>query len=217
MFTGIIQACVPVVETKTQPGLTTFVLEFPEKLIQNLQIGASVAVDGVCLTVVKTEGNRVWFDAMDETLRKTTIGEITENQKVNVERSATMGTEIGGHIVSGHVSGTAEIVDVSTPQNNHIVTFRVPPEFMKHIFHKGFIALDGASLTIVDVDKAACTFSVWLIPETLRMTTFGFKQARDKVNVEIDSRTQMIVDTVERVLQEQQHNHLCQPHNALPS
>ncbi|MBI2410795.1 MAG: riboflavin synthase subunit alpha [Candidatus Kerfeldbacteria bacterium] len=217
MFTGIIQACVPVVEATTQPGLTTFVLEFPEKLIQNLHIGASIAVDGVCLTVVKITNNRVWFDAMDETRQKTTLGEITQNRRVNIERSATMGTEIGGHIVSGHVAGIAEIVHVDTPENNHIVTFRVPPAFMPYIFHKGFIALDGASLTIVDVDKTAATFSVWLIPETLRMTTFGFKQASDKVNIEIDSRTQMIVDTIERVLQEQQHNHLCQPQNALPS
>lgn len=204
MFTGIVQACVEVASVDRRPGLVTFAIPLPERASRDLRVGASIAVDGVCLTVTSIAGERaearVTFDAMEETLRRTTIGEIAAGRRVNVERSAALGDEIGGHLVSGHVTGTAEIAEVTTPENNHVVTFRVPPAWMKYILPKGFVALDGASLTIVDVDRAAGTFTVWLIPETLRMTTFGWKRVGDRVNLEIDARTQAIVDTVEQVL-----------------
>lgn len=153
----------------------------------------------MCQTVVRIDGAHATFDAMQETLRKTTIGAIAGARLVNVERSATTGDEIGGHALAGHVSGTAEIVDVSVHENNRVVTFRVPEAWMNYIFSQGFIALDGASLTIVAVDREQATFRVSFIPETLKRTTFGFKGTGDRVNVEIDSRTQIIVDTVERV------------------
>lgn len=139
---------------------------------------------------------------MEETLRKTTIGSLKEGNVVNIERSATMGEEIGGHIMSGHVSTTAEIVAVETPENNKAMTFRVEPIWMKYIFSKGFIGLDGASLTVVDADKGKATFQVWFIPETLRLTKFGEKNVGDWVNVEIDPATQTIVDTVENLLKD---------------
>lgn len=202
MFTGIIQALVPIASLTTKPGLLSFALSLPPRLQENLSLGASIAIDGVCLTVTSVNNGTVTFDVMQETLTRTTLGTLTVGQNVNVERSATMGTEIGGHIVSGHVSCTAEIVAVSSPENNHAVTFQVPKEWMKYIFTKGFIALDGASLTVVDVNKTANTFSVWFIPETLRMTTFGTKDVGDRVNVEVDSRTQTIVETVENYLRE---------------
>jgi len=204
MFTGIVQECVPVVDLKERPGINTLTLKFPNLLLPGLKIGSSVSVDGVCLTTIAIEDNLVSFDAMTETLRKTTIGQIELGQRVNIERSATIGDEVGGHEVSGHVTAMAEIIRVSKPENNHVVTFMVSPEWMKYIFPKGFIALDGASLTVVDVDKKAGTFTVWLIPETLRRTTFGFKREGDLVNLEIDSRTQAIVDTVEQYLQQNQ-------------
>ena len=181
-------------------GHAVLVLLFSEDRVRGLRRGASVAVDGACLTVTKIDKTRVSFDLMGETLAKTTLGQLKENDRVNSERSASLGDEIGGHLLSGHITGTAEIVAIDHPENNHVVTFGVPPEWMKYIFPKGFIALDGASLTIVDVDKAAGTFTVWLIPETLRMTTFGFKKTGDRVNVEIDSRTQTIVDTVQALM-----------------
>jgi riboflavin synthase len=159
-----------------------------------------VSIDGVCQTVVRIDGAHVTFDAMEETLRKTTIDAIAEGWLVNVERSATTGDEIGGHALAGHVSGTAEIADVRVHENNRMVTFRVPEAWMSHILPQGFIALDGASLTIVDVDREHATFRVSFIPETLKRTTFGFKGAGERVNVEIDSRTQIMVETVERVL-----------------
>lgn len=200
MFTGIVKGLGTVVSVADKPGLRTFVVEFPAGYASGLQTGASVAIDGTCLTVTAIDGDRVTFDAMQETLDKTTLGRIAEGSRVNVERSYRVGDEVGGHIVSGHVAGMGEIISVETPENNRVITFRVPKEWMKYILPKGFIGLDGCSLTVVDVDKAAGTFSVWLIPETLALTTFGFKQPGDKVNVEIDSKTQAIVDTVESYL-----------------
>jgi len=121
---------------------------------------------------------------------------------VNVERSAKMGDEIGGHPMSGHVSTMAQITNMDDQENNRVITFRVEPVWMRFIFSKGFIGLDGASLTVVDADKQLGTFKVWFIPETLKLTRFGTKQVGDWVNVEIDPQTQVIVETVERVLSE---------------
>jgi len=202
MFTGIVQACVPITSCQDKPGLKTFSLHLPETLDKNVKLGASIAIDGVCLTVAKKQGQKVIFNAMQETLQKTTIGLLKKGQTVNLERSARFGDEIGGHVVSGHVTGMAKIIHVETPENNQIVTFKVPKAWMKYILPKGFIALDGCSLTIVDVKKSAGTFTVWFIPETLKRTVFGRKQVGDMVNVEIDSRTQAIVDTVEQYMNE---------------
>lgn len=202
MYTGIIQACLPVTQVNFEPGLVKFSVSFLPALRQHLQHGASVAIDGACLTVVDQQGDEVWLDVMQETLTKTTLGKLTVGRKVNVERSFTQGVEIGGHIISGHVDGMAQIIRIEKPQNNHVMTFQPPKELMKYIFNKGFIALDGASLTVVDADQLAGTFKVWFIPETLRMTTFGFKQISDFVNLEVDYQTKVIVDTVERVVLE---------------
>jgi len=198
MFTGIVEACVSVIDVGKKPGLTSFAIKVQPSFQRGLKLGASVAVDGMCLTLVQSKRGVLIFDAMAETLHKTTIGELRPGKKVNLERSATMSTEIGGHILSGHVTGTATIVKIAKPKNNHIVTFRVEKTWMKYILPKGFIALDGVSLTVVDVSPAQGTFTVYFIPETLQRTTFGFKKERDHVNLEIDSRTQAIVDTVER-------------------
>ena len=200
MFTGIIKGLFPVVSIIDKEGLRTFTVQFTPELVDGLQTGASVAVDGVCFTVTAIDHNRVSFDAMEETLRKTTIGNLKEGDSVNIERSARMGDEIGGHIMSGHVSTIAKIVAIDESENNKAVTFQVEPQWMKYIFSKGFISLDGASLTVVDADKSAGTFQVWFIPETLRLTRFGSKQVGDQVNVEIDPQTQVIVETVENIL-----------------
>lgn len=200
MFTGIVQSCVQVVALEQKTKLTRFALSFPKNLLRGLRRGASVAIDGVCLTATDMRGGRVWFDAMDETMRKTTLGSLRLGARVNVERSARVSDELGGHLVFGHVTGTAKIIKVISPKNNRVVTFQIPRECMKYIFLKGFIALDGCSLTVVDVSHARATFTVALIPETLRLTTFGFKGVGDRVNFELDSRTQIIVDTVEGIL-----------------
>lgn len=199
MFTGIVQATAPVVHVVAKPGLTTLHIRFPQSRLVGLKKGASVAVDGVCLTVVKINAGIVTFQAMQETLDKTTLGQLRKGQKVNIERSLRAGDEIGGHLVSGHVTGTAQITKVTTPENNHICTFKAQRAWMPYIFPKGFIALDGASLTIVDVDRKRDQFTIHFIPETLRKTTFGWKRAGDAVNMEIDARTQAIVETIQQI------------------
>jgi riboflavin synthase len=202
VFTGIVQGSFPIQSVVDRPGLRTLTLALPPALREGLEVGASVAISGVCLTVTSLAGETVSFDAIDETQRRTTLGRLRVGDRVNVERSARAGAEVGGHELSGHVDGTAEIVAVDRPPGNHVVTFRAPRELIRYVFSKGFIALDGCSLTVVDVDRDAATFTVHLIPETLRVTTFDAKRAGDRVNLEIERRTQVIVDTVRDVARE---------------
>jgi len=201
MFSGIVQGYFEVAEVVRKTGLTAFSVKVSKKIVRNLKKGASVSVDGVCLTVTSVKNNLVSFDMMGETLKRTTLGSVKENQKVNIERSITRYDEIGGHIVSGHVDAVAKIVKVEKPdENNHIVTFQSDNEWIKYIFEKGFIALDGVSLTVVDVNREQNTFTVWLIPKTLEVTTFGFKKGGDNVNLEIERYTKVLVDTIMNTL-----------------
>lgn len=193
MFTGIVQKLVPVTAIEKTPRLLKYAICLEES--PSVELGGSISIDGVCQTVVKKEGKNIWFDAIEETLKKTTLKELQVGQRVNMERAARMGDEIGGHIVSGHVYGTAKIVSI----HHNVYLFHCPAEWMKYFFEKGFIAVDGVSLTVVDVDMKGA-FSVHLIPETLSRTTLGIKSVGDLVNIELDSHTQAIVDTVERVM-----------------
>lgn len=201
MFTGIVRGKFPVVFIEDKSGLRSFEVELSLDLADDVKLGASISVDGVCLTVTKIYETHVKFDVMEETLRKTTLGDLKKGDLVNIERSAKMGDEIGGHIMSGHISTIAEIIDVYESENNKAMMFKVDPIWMKYIFSKGFIGLDGASLTIVDAKKENGTFQVWFIPETLRLTRFAEKKVGDRVNVEIDSMTQTIVETVETAME----------------
>lgn len=202
MYTGIIQGITTVTRAEHTGGILHLTLSVPQALCENVSLGASISIDGVCLTLTKCEGNTMSFDAMGETLAKTTLGKIKEGDRVNIERSARMGDEIGGHVLSGHVLGMAKIIAVNKKEDNVSMTFQCERDWMKFILQKGFIALNGASLTVVDPDKEKGTFGVWFIPETLKRTTFGEKKAGDVVNVEIDNRTQVIVETVENFLRE---------------
>jgi len=202
MYTGIVTHKLPIADIVEKPGLRRFAFVFPPELLEDLQIGASVSIAGVCLTVSSIAEDVVMFDAMQETLEKTTLGSLRKGDEVNILRSATIGEENGGHAMYGHVIGTAEIIAMNEPENNCVMTFRVPKEWMKYILQKGFIGLDGCSLTVTDPDAAAGTFMVWFIPETLAKTTFGIKAVGDNINLELDAETQTIVETVERVLLE---------------
>lgn len=197
MFTGIVQGIATVESLDARPGLTTFEIRFPEDTLQGVTIGASVAINGTCLTVTAQEGQRLWFDAMQETLRLTTLGELAPGSPVNFERAARIGDEIGGHLLSGHIHCTARVVGREQPENNCTLTFEVPGQWQKYLFPKGYIAVNGASLTIGDVDGNR--FNVHLIPETLRATTFSDIREGDRVNIEVDSQTQTIVDTLARM------------------
>ncbi|EGQ9121227.1 riboflavin synthase subunit alpha [Vibrio parahaemolyticus] len=198
MFTGIVQGTAKVVQIDKKERFQTHVIELDGALIEGLEIGASVAHNGCCLTVTNIDGNRVSFDLMQATLALTNLGLLEEGSAVNVERAAKFGDEIGGHSMSGHISLMANIVDVIDTPNNRTIWFELPQESMKYVLAKGYIGIDGCSLTIGEVE--ANRFSVHLIPETLQRTLFGSRKVGDKVNIEFDPQTQAIVDTVERVL-----------------
>ncbi|HRE32501.1 MAG TPA: riboflavin synthase subunit alpha, partial [Candidatus Berkiella sp.] len=150
---------------------------------------------------VSIENQTVSFDAIQDTLKLTTIPSFTVGQMVNVERSVKIGDEIGGHLLSGHILGTARISNVQNPSpEQRIFEISCNPEWIKYILHKGYIALNGVSLTVGEVYPERGAFLINVIPETLRLTTFGTAQEGDLINLEIDSQTQAIVETVERVL-----------------
>lgn len=201
MYTGIVAGIFPIVALTQKPGLSSLSVELAPALLTELVPGASVGLDGVCLTVTQIQGQRVSFDAMQETLSRTTLGTLSVGDYVNIERSAKGQAEIGGHIVSGHVDATAEILAIDTPPNNHVITLRIPSAYIPYVFNKGFIGLNGCSLTVSDLDTDAGEFKVWLIPETLQRTTFASKKVGDRINMEVDRQTQVIVDTVTRFLQ----------------
>ncbi|MGJ8686737.1 MAG: riboflavin synthase subunit alpha [Spongiibacteraceae bacterium] len=204
MYTGIVHGAFSVVALEKLPGLSRLALALPPVLREDLQIGASVGLDGVCMTVTNIEGDRVFFDAMAETLNTTGLGGVQLGSRLNVERSARQGAEVGGHNISGHVDGTAEICGDEHSENNRRLSFCLPVALKKYVFHKGFIAVNGCSLTVASYDPSQGVFSVCLIPETLRVTNFAEKTLGDNVNIEVDKQTQVIVDTVERVLAERE-------------
>jgi riboflavin synthase len=201
VFTGIVQALCPVVEVIDEPGLRRITLDLSGNATA-LQTGASVAVNGVCLTVTGVSGNQVRFDVIRETLSRTNLGGLRVGNRVNVERSFRVGDEIGGHIVSGHVTGVARIERIDTGSHERNVFLRVPEGLMKYLPYKGFVALDGASLTISHADPAQHRIGVSLIPETIARTTLGSAEVGAEINLEVDNQTRSIVDTVERVLEE---------------
>ena len=203
MFTGIVQAVATVSVLVDKPGLRSFTLEFPRGFCDGLEIGASVSVDGVCLTVTELVGDRAAnFDVMQQSLALTTLDSLTVGSRINVERAARDGAEIGGHPLSGHVDFQAVLGSVRTPENNHVMRIAVPAKWMRYVFAKGYIAVNGASLTVSDANKAEGWFEVWLIPETLRMTTFAEKTVGDALNIEIERSTQVMVDTVRDAVDE---------------
>lgn len=203
MFTGIVQGVASVAAITDRPGLRSFTLQFPAGFCSGLEIGASVSCDGVCLTVTALhDGERADFDVMQQSLSLTTLADLGQGSPLNVERAARDGAEIGGHPLSGHVDFMGTIAEIRRPENNHVLRIAVPPRWMRYIFAKGYIAINGASLTVAEADRKAGWFEVWLIPETLRMTTFGDKAEGARLNIEIERQTQVFVDTVRDAIDE---------------
>lgn len=203
MFTGIIQGVATIEQILDQEGMRTFTLEFPNDFCRDLAIGGSVSVDGVCLTVTEIlSTTAVTFDIMLQSLNITTLGSYSIGTIVNVERAAKDGAEIGGHPLSGHIDFCSAIQLVSASEMNRTLRINIPLEFRKYVFAKGYIAVNGASLTVAEVNRVEGWFDVWLIPETRRMTVFEEKQAGDYLNVEIERGTQVVVDTVRDSVQE---------------
>ena len=203
MFTGIVQDLVTVQQIDDQGDLITLTLDM-DGMTDKLVPGASVAVNGTCLTVTGVDQGSVTFDIIVETLRTTNLQALKQGSRVNVERSFRVGDEVGGHIVSGHVTATAELVNRHAQGHEHVLTFSLDPRWMKYVFHKGYIALDGASLTVSSVDKSQHQFQVSLIPETLARTTLGSAERGAIINVEVDAQTVTTVDTVERLFADPQ-------------
>jgi riboflavin synthase len=183
MFTGLVEALGTVQAVQADgPGR---ILRIAEPTIEgDLKVGDSVAINGVCLTAIERGGGRFAFAAGPETLRLSNLGELSVGDRVNLERALRVGDRLGGHIVQGHVDGVGRITRREIQGEWETVWFSCPPELTREMVRKGSIAVDGVSLTLVDVGSDS--FSVALIPHTLQMTTLGFKKAGDTVNLETD-------------------------------
>lgn len=199
MFTGIVPAQCPVVGVEDHDGIRGLAVDLGEHA-EGLRLGASVANNGVCLTATGIAGTVVSFDVIDETVRLTNLRSVAVGDTVNIERSLRFGDELGGHILSGHISATVRVDEIEGDGANRTMWFRVDAPFMSFLLLKGWVALDGVSLTISRVDRDHDRFAVSLIPETLERTTLGRVGAGDEVNLEIDAQTQTIVETVRDVL-----------------
>ena len=179
MFTGIVE------ELGTVGSIRSGVLMVDASLILgDLDVKDSICVNGACLTVTELTGTGFQVDVVPETLRRTNLGELISGSKVNLERSLQMGGRLGGHIVQGHVDCTGEISSITGDGDAYLYSFAIPSELSKYIVQKGFICVDGISLTVVDC--ADDEFTVTLIPYTLEHTVLGTKSEGNKVNLEAD-------------------------------
>ena len=197
MFTGIVQGMAKVIKMSGEE-VKRLEIEMPDGSTDGLEIGASISVNGVCLTVVSL--NPVSFDIIQETLSRTNISLFEPGDMVNFERALKFGDELGGHMLSGHVLCTGEVIERNLAESLDL-HIDVPSDVMQYIQEKGFIAVDGISLTIGKTNDTG--FWVHLIPETMRSTIIGNRAEGDLVNIEIDSMTQMVVNTVKRILEDE--------------
>jgi len=193
MFTGIITDLGTVAKIDKGP-ITRFTIATQYDL-GTVAIGASIAHNGVCLTVIDKDGGSYALDVSDETISKTTLGDWVEGQRINLERALKVGDELGGHIVSGHVDGVAVVEAIRQDGESIRYSFRVPAELAPFVAPKGSVGLDGVSLTVNEVEGSL--FGVNIIPHTQAVTTFGAYRVGDRVNLEID----MLARYVSRLLQ----------------
>ncbi|MFD3960096.1 MULTISPECIES: riboflavin synthase [Streptomyces] len=193
MFTGIVEELGEVTAVEQLDDASRFRLRGP-LVTEGAKHGDSIAVNGVCLTVVETGDGEFTADVMAETLKRSGLGALTTGSRVNLERPMALGGRLGGHIVQGHVDGTGTIVERTPSEHWEIVKVSLPPELTRYVVEKGSITVDGVSLTVVEA--AADFFTISLIPTTLALTTLGHKQPGDPVNLEVD----VIAKYVERLL-----------------
>ncbi len=193
MFTGIIEHLGKVTQIKKQADSAVIVVDIAQ-MSKDVNSGDSIAINGACLTVTHIKGSEVSFDVSTETLSKTTIGELKTSDRVNVESSLRIGDKLGGHFVTGHVDGVGAINKKETETGQCTMWFSVSKELANMMIKKGSVAVDGISLTIVDLEEKS--FSVALIPYTLEETSLGFKKVGQKVNIETD----MLGKWVKRIL-----------------
>lgn len=203
MYTGIVQGLEKVVDICQGNGFITIIVSNENQFFQDVFIGASVAINGVCLTVTTIDQklNQIHFDISNVTLALTTLKSLQVGDEVNVERSAKVGAENGGHNLYGHIEGTAIIKNLEHRGETYHIDIQIPDGNIKYFFLKGFIGLNGCSLTVNRVDRANSEISIDLIPETLRLTTWKNAKVGDEVNYEIDQTTRTLVDTLENIHQ----------------
>ncbi|MCY1216675.1 Riboflavin synthase [compost metagenome] len=203
MFTGIVQGVARIAAIEDSQDLRSFTIDFPPGFCDGLVTGASVSVDGVCLTATKLlSPTSIAFDVILQSLNVSTLGDYAVGDFINAERAAKDGAEIGGHPLSGHIDFSAYVISIQASESNRVLRVGIPPEFRRYIFAKGYIAINGASLTVSEVNRTEGWFEVWLIPETRRMTVFEGKKVGDRLNIEIERGTQVVVDTVRESVNE---------------
>jgi riboflavin synthase len=194
MFTGIVEELGEVVRLTDAGGDSALIAVRGPLVTSDARHGDSIAVNGVCLTVIEATDGVFTADVMGETLKRSSLGALREGSPVNLERAATVGSRLGGHLVQGHVDGVATILSREPAEQWEVLRFSLPPELSRYVVEKGSITVDGVSLTVMEV--TADSFAVGLIPTTLKLTVLGAKGPGDPVNLEVD----VIAKYVEKML-----------------
>ncbi|MDA9068857.1 riboflavin synthase subunit alpha [Gammaproteobacteria bacterium] len=200
MFTGIVSGQGIIHKIKNNVDYASITIKTPAGFSKNLKRGASVAVNGVCLTAKKGATDLLEFDVITETLEKTNFKLLSKGNKVNLERSMKADTEIGGHLVSGHIHGVGIIKSINDRGQTKDLRIQPPASLMEYLFYKGYVGLNGCSLTIGKVFKSS--FNIHLIPETIKVTNFQKMKKGDLINIEIDQTTINTVETIKKIMLE---------------
>ena len=198
MFSGIVQGTGKVQKITAKKSYISIEISAPKNFNKKLKKGASISVNGVCLTSLDSGQKKLKFDVINETLSKTNIGKLKKGSLVNLERSITASTEIGGHLMSGHIHFSGRVEKILTKNTNKDLQIKFPRKYKDYIFEKGYIGLNGCSLTLGKVNKDS--FYVHLIPETLEVTNLNVLKKGSLVNIEIDQNTIAVVETVKNSL-----------------
>ena len=198
MFSGIVQETGKVIEFVKEKDIYNLSVDCSSDLLSDLKKGASISVNGVCLTIKDANPEILRFDLVEETIKRTNFQNIKAGDNVNLERSLKMGDEIGGHLVSGHIHGTSKVVSIDIRDESWDVEFSFEPFMQDYILHKGYVAINGCSLTVGEITKES--FMIHLIPETLSITNLFQLQQNSIVNIELDQNTLVIADTVKKYL-----------------
>ena len=198
MFSGIVQTVGKIESLKDKNHIKTIRIETYGDYLEDIAIGQSVSVDGVCLSLVKKNNEYCEFEAVEETINRTTLGSYKQGTKVNLEKSLKFGDTVGGHFVSGHIHTKGRIVEVELIGESKNILVEIEEKWIKYLTEKGYISVNGASITIGKVSKN--TFYVHLIPETLKTTNLDELIYDNYVNLEFDQATIAIVDTTERLI-----------------
>lgn len=200
MYTGLIQEIGHIVLINKREGVTRISVDASKKFLSGLRVGSSIALNGICLSVTKVTKYYFCLDVTEATAFITNLKDSSIHDRVNLERSAVAGGEVGGHLTAGHIDGTGRITAITQLGEAIELLITVPDEIMRYVFAKGFLAVNGASLTVATVVMEERTLTFNLIPETLRQTTFSSAKVGDSVNIEVEPSTRVLVDTLRRNL-----------------